>query len=100
MIEPSYEPCPMCGKGETAYEDQIEVKKRKNELMSAFISGRESLKKFSSRENDIFDAFYYLGMHDLNDIARNFGISKKSVETYYDRMMNKLYDILQEDYGP
>jgi DNA-binding NarL/FixJ family response regulator len=87
---PHIESCPMCGKTESEYERQKldrEIKKRE---LTAFIIGRRSVNKFSRRENEIFDAFYDLGLRDFKVIADNEGISISSVETYYDRAMDKL----------
>ena len=63
------QPCPMCGKGEDLYLDQINKKERQNELMEAFLAGRKSEQKFSKRENEIFDAYYNLEIHDFKQIA-------------------------------
>ena len=61
--------------------------------MIAFIIGRRSVHKFSKRENEIFDAYFDLGIRDFQQIADNFGIKAYSVETYYDRAMDKLLDM-------
>ena len=83
-------PCPICGEEKTKYERELERKTKQNELIEVFKAGRRSVKKFSTRENEVFDSFYELGMTDFRDIARNYGIEKHTVETYYDRMMDKL----------
>ena len=65
---PHIESCPMCGKTESEYERQKldrEIKKRE---LTAFIIGRRSVNKFSRRENEIFDAFYDLGLRDFKVI--------------------------------
>tara|TARA_R100001086_G_C11749191_1_gene234810 strand:+ start:459 stop:722 length:264 start_codon:yes stop_codon:yes gene_type:complete len=80
----------MCGKSEDEYErKKIEIETRKKEMI-AFVAGRRSVHKFSRRENEIFDAFYDLGIRDLQQIADNFNISRSAVEKYYDRAMDKL----------
>ena len=84
------QPCPMCGKGEDLYLDQINKKERQNELMEAFLAGRKSERKFSKRENEIFDAYYNLEIHDFKQIAYNFSISETAAKTYLDRAMEKM----------
>ena len=86
----------MCGEYETEYEKEITRREKQRELMSVFIAGRRSVKKFSTRENEIFDSFYERGMTNLKDIAKNYGIAQSSVETYYDRMMDKLVGLIDE----
>ena len=80
----------MCGKGEDLYLDQINKKERQNELMEAFLAGRKSERKFSKRENEIFDAYYNLEIHDFKQIAYNFGITQHAARSYFDRAMEKL----------
>lgn len=84
------QPCPMCGKGEDLYLDQINKKERQNELMEAFLAGRKSERKFSRRENEIFDAYYNLEIHDFKQIAYNFSISEHAARKYLDRAMEKM----------
>jgi len=84
------QPCPMCGKGEDLYLDQINKKERQNELMEAFLAGRKSERKFSKRENEIFDAYYNLEIHDFKQIAYNFSITEHAARSYLDRAMEKL----------
>ena len=89
-MRPHTKPCEMCGKSEDEYErKKIEIETRKKEMI-AFVTGRRSVHKFSRRENEIFDAFYDLGIRDLQQIADNFNISRSAVEKYYDRAMDKL----------
>ena len=88
------QPCPMCGKGEDLYLDQINKKERQNELMEAFLAGRKSERKFSKRQNEIFDAYYNLEIHDFKQIAYNFSISETAAKTYLDRAMEKLTILL------
>ena len=38
-------------------------------------------------------AYYDLGIRDFQQIADNFGIKAYSVETYYDRAMDKLLEM-------
>jgi DNA-binding NarL/FixJ family response regulator len=83
-------PCPMCGKGEDLYLDQINKKEHQKELMEAFLAGRKSERKFSKRENEIFDAYYNLEIYDFKQIAYNFNISESAAKTYLDRAMEKL----------
>ena len=80
----------MCGKGEDLYLDQINKKERQNELMEAFLAGRKSERKFSKRENEIFDAYYNLEIHDFKQIAYNFSISEHAARNYLDRAMEKM----------
>tara|TARA_R110000765_G_C18602418_1_gene569324 strand:+ start:207 stop:491 length:285 start_codon:yes stop_codon:yes gene_type:complete len=84
------EPCPMCGRAEDLYLDQINKKEHQNELMQAFLAGRKSERKFSRRENEIFDAYYDLDIQDYDKLAYNFSISKQAVRIYLDRAMEKL----------
>tara|TARA_R110002012_G_scaffold263145_1_gene445676 strand:+ start:17939 stop:18202 length:264 start_codon:yes stop_codon:yes gene_type:complete len=83
----------MCGKSEDEYERQKSEREIKKKEMIAFIIGRRSVHKFSKRENEIFDAYFDLGIRDFQQIADNYGIKAYSVETYYDRAMNKLLDM-------
>ncbi len=92
-MQPHTEPCPLCGKNKDEYERKREQREIKRKEMIAFIVGRRSVSLFSRRENDIFDAFFYLGIKDFKQIADNYGISVSSVETYYDRAMEKLLDL-------
>ena len=87
----------MCGKEEDLYQDQLKKKERQNELMQAFLAGRRSERKFSKRENEIFDAYYDLEIQDLNQIAYDFNISKATVRTYYNRAMEKFHAIISEE---
>ena len=91
------QPCPMCGKGEDLYLDQINKKDRQNELMEAFLAGRKSEQKFSKRENEIFDAYYNLEIHDFKQIAYNFSISESAAKTYLGRAMDKLTLLLLDE---
>jgi len=84
------EPCPMCGRAEDLYLDQVNKKEHQNELMQAFLAGRKSERKFSRRENEIFDAYYDLDIQDYDKLAYNFSISKQAVRIYLDRAMEKL----------
>ena len=92
-MQPHTEPCPMCGKNEDEYERKMKERETKKKEITAFIVGRRSVTLFSKRENEIFDAFFYLGIKDFKQIAYNYGISVSSVETYYDRAMEKLLDL-------
>tara|TARA_R100000742_G_C4267474_1_gene85674 strand:+ start:662 stop:925 length:264 start_codon:yes stop_codon:yes gene_type:complete len=83
----------MCGKSEDEYERQKLEREIKKKEMIAFIIGRRSVQKFSKRENEIFDAYFDLGIRDFQKIADNFGIKAYSVETYYDRAMDKLLNM-------
>jgi F0F1-type ATP synthase gamma subunit len=83
----------MCGKSEDEYERQKSEREIKKKEMIAFIIGRRSVQKFSKRENEIFDAYFDLGIRDFQQIADNYGIKAYSVETYYDRAMDKLLDM-------
>ncbi len=87
----------MCGKGEDLYLDQINKKERQNELMEAFLAGRKSEQKFSKRENEIFDAYYNLEIHDFKQIAYNFSISESAAKTYLGRAMDKLTLLLLDE---
>ena len=80
----------MCGRAEDLYLDQINKKQHQNELMQAFLAGRKSERKFSRRENEIFDAYYDLDIQDYDKLAYNFSISKQAVRIYLDRAMEKL----------
>ena len=80
----------MCGRAEDLYLDQINKKEHQNELMQAFLAGRKSERKFSRRENEIFDAYYDLDIQDYDKLAYNFSISKQAVRIYLDRAMEKL----------
>ena len=80
----------MCGRAEDLYLDQINKKEHQNELMQAFLAGRKSERKFSRRENEIFDAYYDLDIQDYDKLAHNFSISKQAVRIYLDRAMEKL----------
>ena len=91
------EPCPMCGRAEDLHLDQIRIRERQNELMQAFLAGRRSERKFSRRENEVFDAFYDLEIRDFKKIAYNFSISAATVRTYYDRAMEKFQAMLLEE---
>jgi FixJ family two-component response regulator len=91
------EPCPMCGRAEDLHLDQIKKRERQNELMQAFLAGRKSERKFSRRENEVFDAFYDLEIQDFEIIAFNFRISKYTVEKYYDRAMEKFQAMLLDE---
>ena len=93
------QPCPMCGEMKEDYQDQIKRKEWECEMMKAFVAGRRSWQKFSRRENEVFDAFYDLGIKDFKHIAQNFGIKRSSVETYYDRAMEKMVYILENYHG-
>ena len=92
-MQPHTKPCEMCGKSEDEYERQKLERETKKKEMIAFIIGRRSVQKFSKRENEIFDAYFDLGIRDFQKIADNFGIKAYSVETYYDRAMDKLLDM-------
>ena len=80
----------MCGRAEDLYLDQINKKEHQDELMQAFLAGRKSERKFSRRENEIFDAYYDLDIQDYDKLAYNFSISKQAVRIYLDRAMEKL----------
>jgi len=84
------EPCPMCGRAEDLHLDQIKKRERQNELMQAFLAGRKSERKFSRRENEVFDAYYDLEIQDFEKLAYNFSISKQAARIYLDRAMEKL----------
>ena len=90
-------PCPMCGRIEDLYLDIIKDKEHQKELIQAFLAGRKSERKFSRRENEIFDAFYDLEIQDFDQIAYNFNISESSVVTYYNRAMDKLTVLLRKE---
>jgi len=91
------EPCPMCGRAEDLHLDQIKKRERQNELMQAFLAGRKSERKFSRRENEVFDAYYDLEIQDYKQIAYNFSISEATVITYYNRAMEKFQAMLLEE---
>jgi len=92
-MQPHTKPCEMCGKSEDEYERQKLEREIKKKEMISFIIGRRSVQKFSKRENEIFDAYFDLGIRDFQKIADNYGIKAYSVETYYDRAMDKLLDM-------
>ena len=87
----------MCGRAEDLHLDQIKKRERQNELMQAFLAGRKSERKFSRRENEVFDAFYDLEIQDFEIIAFNFRISKYTVEKYYVRAMEKFQAMLLDE---
>ena len=93
-MEQSVDPCPMCGHHEDEHIDRINRREREQSTMKAFVAGRRSWKKLSRRENEIFDAFYDLGITDFADIARSFDITIQSARKYYDRAMKKVSKIL------
>ncbi len=90
MKLPHTRPCELCGKSEDEYERQRQERELKKKELIAFIIGRRSVRQFSTRENEVFDAYFDLGIRDFQQIADNFGIKAYSVETYYDRAMDKL----------
>ena len=92
-MKPHTKPCEMCGKQEDEYERKRTEREIKKREMIAFGGGRRSVHKFSKRENEIFDAYFDLGIRDFQQIADNFGIKAYSVETYYDRAMDKLLEM-------
>jgi len=92
-MKPHTKPCEMCGKQEDEYERKRTEREIKKREMIAFVVGRRSVHKFSKRENEIFDAYFDLGIRDFQQIADNFGIKAYSVETYYDRAMDKLLEM-------
>jgi tRNA U54 and U55 pseudouridine synthase Pus10 len=92
-MKPHTKPCEMCGKQEDEYERKRVEREIKKREMIAFVVGRRSVHKFSKRENEIFDAYFDLGIRDFQQIADNFGIKAYSVETYYDRAMDKLLEM-------
>ena len=92
-MQPHTEPCPMCGKNEDEYERKREEREIKKKEMIAFIVGRRSVTLFSKRENEIFDAIYYLGIRDLQQVADNYGITYQAVQNYHDRAIDKLIDL-------
>ena len=87
----------MCGRAEDLYLDQINKKEHQNELMQAFLAGRRSERKFSKRENEVFDAFYDLEIQNFKKLAYNFSISEATVITYYNRAMEKFHAMLLEE---
>ena len=87
----------MCGRAEDLHLDQIKKRERQNELMQAFLAGRKSERKFSRRENEIFDAYYDLDIQDYDKLAYNFSISKQAVRIYLDRAMEKFQAMLLEE---
>ena len=89
-MQPHTEPCPMCGKNQNDYERMIEEREEHKKRLLAFLAGRRSIEKFSSRENDIFDAYYDHDIRDFQQIADNYGISYQAVSKYYERAMEKL----------
>ena len=89
-MQPHTKPCEMCGKNEDEYERMLTEKEIKKREMIAFLVGRRSVHYFSKRENEIFDAFYDLGIRDLQQIADNYNITYQSVQKYYDRAIDKL----------
>jgi len=93
-MEKSILPCPMCGHHEDEHIDRINQKEREQRNLKSFIAGRRSWQRLSRRENDVFDAFYDLGMTDFNDIALNFEITAQSARKYYDRAMDKITKFL------
>ena len=92
-MKPHTKPCEMCGKQEDEYERKRTEREIKKREIIAFVVGRRSVHKFSKRENEIFDAYFDLGIRDFQQIADNFGIKAYSVETYYDRAMDKLLEM-------
>ena len=92
-MQPHTEPCEMCGKTHSEYERRREREKINAIKIKAFVIGRRSVRKLSSRENDIIDAFYDLDIRDLSIIADHHGISRSACNTYYDRAMDKLMDM-------
>jgi lipoprotein NlpI len=76
-------PCPMCGHAETDDRDW------QDDMLTAFIAGRRSWTKFSRRENEVFDAYFDLGMN-FEEIAQNFGINVYWVKKYFERAMEKV----------
>ena len=93
-MEKSILPCPMCGHYEDEHIDRIRQKEKEQHTMKSFVAGRRSWKNLSRRENDVFDAFYDLGMTDFSDIAKNFDITIQSARKYYERAMKKISQIL------
>ena len=92
-MQPHTEPSPMCGKNEDEYERKRKERETKKKEITAFIVGRRSVTLFSKRENEIFDAIYYLGIRDLQQVADNYGISYQAVQNYHDRAIDKLIDL-------
>ena len=92
-MQPHTEPCPMCGKTEDEYERKRKERETKKKEITAFIVGRRSVTLFSKRENEIFDAIYYLGIRDLQQVADNYGITYQAVQNYHDRAIDKLIDL-------
>lgn len=92
-MRPHIKSCEMCGKQENEYERMKSEREMKKQQMIAFLVGRRSVHNFSKRENEVFDAYYDLGIRDFQQIADNFGIKAYSVETYYDRAMDKLLEM-------
>lgn len=84
------EPCPLCGKDETSYERTLADKKEQENYMKAFMAGRKSIELLSKRENQIFDYFFREGIRDFKKIAMLLSIKPYTVETFYDRAMNKI----------
>ena len=92
MIQKS-EPCPLCGKEEGSGESQRKEKEQALKHLKAFLCGRESILKLSKRENQVIDCFYKNDINDFKIIAKILRISSSTVETYYDRAMDKIINL-------
>ena len=83
-------PCPMCGKEKQTQEEQeIESREHAEKYCEAFIRGMRVIEKLSTREKEIIYSIVDLGM-DFDQAARNFGINKKTVYTYWKRALEKI----------
>lgn len=81
----------MCGKDDN-YENVIQSDIEQHRIRLILI-GRESVRKLSRRENEIFDAYFLQGRINYQQIADDFNISKASVETYITRALQKIEHI-------
>ena len=90
-MEPSHNPCPMCGKS-----DQGELEKTReiarNRLLGILV-GREHRKKLSSLKNDIFDCYLIENMSQ-NQIAKSLGTTQPNVSQHLDDVLELLYDLI------
>ena len=102
FIEPSVDPCPMCGHTEGYFDEVSEEARKMNDRVFYFKLGRKSINTFSKRENEIFDIRGLTNpetssRYTWKEIGENLGIHRETARTHYMRAMDKVDAMMSED---
>ena len=81
-------PCPMCGRHDNLFDDEIESARNAYDQISLIRIGRRSKEIFTNRENEVFELRD--GGLIYREIDETLNLHISSVQEYYARAVKKL----------